>query len=134
MRRTFIVAHWSLTLPLAPFTLQAIDSLSGTNPNEMTTLLEVYPIVLLFSIPFSLPTLLVYLLCFYFLSKYDVKWKVAKLVLIVVSVIGITATFRLLDEGWMPYILIPYSVTTVVVGLIIRLKSSHSKPENPDML
>lgn len=73
MRRTYVIGHWTLTLLLAPFTSQAVQYILGTNPHQVVGLLEVYPITLIFNIVFSLPTFLVYMTCFYFLAKHNIK-------------------------------------------------------------
>jgi hypothetical protein len=129
MRKIYLLEHWVLTLLLAPFTLMAIESVFGSNPNEVVGLLEIYPITLLFSIAFSLPTFLIYLTCFYFLSTYNVKWKIAKLVLITVPVVGIPITLTILGGSMTPEFIIPYCVTTIIVGLLLNLKSANQKPE-----
>ena len=68
MRREYVIGHWILTILLAPVTSQAIQYIWGTDPHQVVGLLEVYPLTLIFSIAFSLPTFLVYLTCFGCLS------------------------------------------------------------------
>ena len=124
MRRTYIIAHWALTLLIAPFISQAIDFIFGINPHQVVGLLEVYPITLLFSIAFSIPTFLIYLTCFYFLSKQDVNSIVSKFILIAVSVLGIFITQTIIKGSMSQDIIIAYSVTAFIVGLILRLKET----------
>ena len=132
MRRTYIIIHWTLTLLIAPFSSQAIDYIFGANPHQVVGLLEVYPITLLFSIAFSIPTFLIYLTCFYFLSKQEVNSKVSKFILIAVSVLGIFITLIILKGNMIQDIIIAYSVTAFIVGLLLRLKESKIKTqENP---
>jgi len=127
MKRTFMIGHWALTLLIAPLTLQIIEYFFGPNPHQVVGLLEVYPITLLFSIAFSLPTFLIYLTCFYFLSKQDVNFIVAKLILIAISVLGIVVTQTIIKGSMSREIIIAYSVTSFVVGLILRLKEAKTK-------
>jgi hypothetical protein len=122
MKRTYVIGHWVLTLLLAPFTSQAIDYFYGTNPHQVVGLLEVYPITLLFSIAFSLPTFLVYLTCFCFLSKQDINFAISKAILIAVSVLGIYITQTIIKGTMSQDIIIAYSVTAIIVGLILRLR------------
>ncbi|CAN5761095.1 hypothetical protein BH11BAC3_BH11BAC3_13080 [soil metagenome] len=121
MKRTFIIAHWALTLLISPFTSQAIDYFNGSNPHQVVGLLEVYPITLLFSVIFSLPTFLVYLTCFYFLLKSKVNYVASKFILIAVSVIGIFITQTIIKGSMSKDIIIAYSVTAFTVGLVLTL-------------
>jgi Sec-independent protein secretion pathway component TatC len=122
MRRTFVVGHWALTLLLAPFTSQALQYILLPNPHRIAGLLEVYPIALIFSIAFSLPTFLVYLTCFHFLSKQNVNWRISKLILIAVSVIGICITMSIIQGSMSQDMAIAYSLTALIAGLLLKLK------------
>lgn len=132
MKRTYVIGHWVLTLLFAPFTSQAIQYIWGTNPHQVVGLLEVYPITLFFSIAFSFPTFLVYLTCFYFLSKQDINFAISKVILIAVSVLGIYITQKIIKGTMSQDIIIAYSVTAIVVGLILRIrKSKINTQDNP---
>ena len=124
MRRAYVIFHWVLTLLIAPFTPQAILYIWGTNPHQVVGLLEVYPITLILSILFSSPTFIVYLTCFYFLSKQDINVTKSKVILIAVSVLGIYITQTIIKGTMSQDIIIAYSVTAIVVGLILRIRKS----------
>jgi Na+/alanine symporter len=130
MKKAFVIGHWGLTLLLAPLTSQAFQSFWGTNPHQVVGLLEVYPITLLFSFAFSLPTFLVYLTCFYFLSRQDINFVISKVILIVVSVLGIYITQTIIKGTMSQDIIIAYSVTAIIVGLILRLRKPKPDKQN----
>ena len=130
MRRGYVIGHWILTLLLAPFTSQAIQLIWGTNPHQVVGLLEVYPISLLFSVAFSLPTFLIYLTCFYFLSKYCVKWTISKATLILISVLGVCVTMAIMKGSMSLDIAIAYSITALIVGLILKIKTNNTTKHN----
>lgn len=130
MRRRYVIGHWVLTLLIAPFTSQAIDYIYQTNPHQVVGLLEVYPITVLFSIAFSLPTFLIYLVCFYFLSKQNANSVVSKFILIAISVLGIFITQTLIKGSMSRDIIIAYSVTTIIAGLLLKLKECKTKTED----
>jgi len=131
MKREYVIGHWVLTILLGPFTSQAIQYIWGTNPHQVVGLLEVYPITLLFSIAFSLPTFLVYLTCFYFFSRHHINFVISKVILIVVSVLGIYITQTIIKGTMSQNIIIAYSVTAIIVGLILRIrKSKIDKQDN----
>ncbi len=127
MKRSYLIGHWVLTLLIAPFTSQAIQYIWGTNPHQVVGLLEIYPISLIFSIFFSLPTFLIYLACFYFLSKHEVKWTLSKLILISVSVIGVYITMTIIKGRMSQDIEIAYSFTALIVGLTLKIRTIKVK-------
>jgi hypothetical protein len=130
MRKTYVIGHWVLTLLIAPLISQAIEYVFGTNPHQVVGLLEVYPITLLFSIVFSFPTFLVYLTCFYFLSKQDINFTISKVILIAVSVLGIYITQTIIKGTMSRDIIIAYSVTAIIVGLILRIRKTKIKTQD----
>jgi hypothetical protein len=83
----------------------------------------------MFSIAFSIPTLLIYLIFFYFLSKNRVSISISKFVLIAVSAIGIVITQTIIKGSMSRDIIIAYSVTSVIVGLVLRLKDVNSNTQ-----
>jgi hypothetical protein len=130
MKTLYVIGHWGLTLLLAPFTSQAIQSIWGTNPHQVVGLLEVYPITLLFSLAFSLPTFSVYLTCFYFLSKKEINFAILKVILIAISVLGIYITQTMIKGTMSQDIIISYSVTAIILGLILRLRKPKVKTQD----
>lgn len=129
MKRTYLFGHWALTLLLAPVTSQVIQYIFRRNFHQVVGLLEVYPFTILFSIAFSLPTYLVYMICFYFLSKHEVSFVISKAVLILVSVLGIYITQTIISGTMSQQIIIAYSVTSIIVGLVLSLKESNVKEQ-----
>lgn len=129
MRRTYLLWHWFLTLIIAPFTSQLIEYIFGRDPHKVVGLLEVFPLVFLVSVLLSLPTFLIYCACFYFLSKGDVRPLKSKIILIAVSVAGICTTQSLIKGSMSQDIIIAYSVTAIIVGIVLRLKKSNEKSQ-----
>ena len=129
LTKTFVVAHWVLTILLAPFTSQLLQYAFIPNAHQIVGLLEVYPITLAFSIAFSLPTFLVYLTCFYFLSKRNVSPTISKYVLIGIAVTGVYVTMTIIKGSMSQDITIAYSLTTLIVGLFLKLKRKEKATE-----
>lgn len=127
MRKIYIMGHWGLTLLIAPLTSQAIEYMYRTNRGQVAALLEIYPVTLMFSIIFSLPTFLVYLACFYLLSHQDVPVWISKFILIAVSVSGVFITQTIIKGSMSQDIITAYSVTAVITGLVLRLKDGKMK-------
>lgn len=124
MRRSYLFAHWGLTLLAAPVAAQILQYILLPNPHRISGLLEVYPIVLVFSIAFSLPTLLVYAIAFYSFSRYKVNILVSKLALVSISVLGIYVTMTIIGGSMSQETARAYSLTALMIGLLLRLRYS----------
>ena len=129
MKRTYVIAHWILTLLIAPFMSQALEFFYGKDPHQVVGLLEVYPITLIFSIAFSIPTFIAYLTCFYFLSKHDTNVILSKFILITVSVLGILITQTIINGSMSQDISIAYSLTSIIIGLILTIRKQKLKTQ-----
>lgn len=123
MRRAYILEHWALTLLIAPFISQGLQYLFQPNPHQVAGLLEVYPITLTFSILFSLPTFLIYILCFFFLSIHMTNIHTSKVILILISIIGIMITMAIMNGSMTLDIIAAYSITSLGVGFLLKLHS-----------
>lgn len=123
----YAFGHWGLTLILSPFISYLIEHIWKNNLHQMVGLVEAYPLTFLLSIFFSFPTFIVYVICFYFLCKYNVKWMKAKAVLIIIAVLGVNITFSFLDWIIGPQLIVAYSLTTTIVGLLLNLKPYYIK-------
>ena len=119
--------HWGLTLLIAPFSSQAIEYVFIPNKHKIVGLLEVYPITLIFSLVFSLPTLLIYLISFYYLSKNNINPTVSKYLLIVIAATGVYVTMSIIGGSMSHEISIAYASTAVVVGMLLKLKRKEKE-------
>ena len=118
----FVIGHWVFTLLFAPFIAQAIEYIFCKKPHQIAGLVELYPITLLFSIFFSLPTVLIYLIIFLLLSRSKVKSILAKSVLISISVIGIYITQMQIGGSMTWEIITSFSVSSIIIGLFLKYK------------
>ncbi len=122
MKWTYSFAHWLCTVLVAPLTTQAISYCFGSEL-ELSALFKIYPIFLSYSLVFSLPCFLVYLLTFFLLSKSRVPLIASKLILITISIAGILATIIIVTPNTPYEITIGYSITSLIVGLSLNLSS-----------
>ncbi len=76
----------------------------------------------MFSIAFSLPTFLIYILCFKFLDKNNIQTALAKAILIAVSALGIFITISIIEGSMSQDIAIAYLITTIIIGLLLKLR------------
>lgn len=130
MRKTYIFFHWALTLIIAPVTSQLFHLVFGRSSHEIVSLLEVYPITLLFSIAFSMPTLIIYVASFNLLARLNWSYTFKKLILITVSVLGIFITQSIIGGSLSKEIIIAYAFTALIVGFLLRLKEIKVAEKN----
>jgi hypothetical protein len=122
MRRSFLIKHWLTTLILAPFLPSLYDLFFPSIKGQVISLLELYPVTVLMSLFFSLPTFALYYFLFVLLDRKNVSPLVAKILLISISMVGITITFLLIGGSYSIVSMIAYSVSVLISGLLYRLK------------
>jgi hypothetical protein len=125
MKPFYPLKHWLSTLLLAPFIPTVISIFYKLEDGLVVDLIEVYPITFVFSLFFSLPTMGIYCATFYYLSRSNIKIILAKTILILISVLGITIT-QLLIKGSMSFTIIySFSIATIICGLLWRLRTNE---------
>ena len=129
MNRFYPYKHWLTTLIIAPF-IPAITNLFYKPENTLVvSLLDVYPITFLFSIVFSLPTFAIYYFVFNILSRKNQSILLAKVILIALTVLGISIT-QLLIKGSMSFTIIySYSIAAIICGVIWKLGDNRNSEE-----
>ncbi|MFT3748781.1 MAG: hypothetical protein QM768_10710 [Agriterribacter sp.] len=127
MRKSYAIWHWVLTLIISPFSC-CIQQILESNSIDRTGLLGLYPYFILLGFAFSTPTLLVYLFCFYFLARSNIPVLLSRLILILITVLGIVITISVILEQMGLDFILPYSITAFMVGLVVKSGEKASKP------
>jgi uncharacterized paraquat-inducible protein A len=96
--------------------------LTRNNASQIVGLIEVYPITLIVSILFSLPTYIIYGFIDYLCIKNNVELKTNKWILISIALIGILITFLTIFKTKDLEITIGYFLTSLLFGVILKLK------------
>lgn len=122
MNYSFLFKHWGTTLLLGPLASLIINRLFVLNPHQVVSLFEFYPITLLFSLILSIPTYIIYGLVYYQLGIHQVKTRDSKVILIMVSTLGVVLTTAILSGSMSEDIALSYSVSTIIAGLSFKLK------------
>lgn len=122
MNWSYIFKHWSCTLLLGSTISALVYGFESLSPSEISKSLVWFLIYLIFSIIYSIPTLIVYFLAFYMLSnmKIDIMW--IKFILILITVTGITLTTLLYDPNTLEKLTMYYALSAIVSGILFRLK------------
>lgn len=121
MRRIYIVYHWALTLIFAPIIVKCIDYLFNLEPSIVGNL-SIYPVTFVFSIVFSLPTLVVYTAWFFFIRRHHKSVLFVKTSLILIAVLGIIIMFKITNLNLEKSTVTGYCIAAVITGFLERLK------------
>lgn len=124
--RHYPLAHWGMTLLLAPAMLHLIDYLIGIKSHVMDGLLELYPFALIFSIIFSIPSLLVNYIAYRLLSKTCLHPILVKVLLICLAIAGLYITCVNLGGSLMSHIFNSYGLTLILVGFLLPIASKKA--------
>lgn len=117
----YLFKHWFSTLLIAPFISQIIMYITILNSNKIVGLLEVYPIALIFSLAFSIPTYILYSFLYRILGQINTKEKYAKIILIAFAVCGIFITAMIIKGSMMKDVIWSYSISSIISGFIFKL-------------
>jgi hypothetical protein len=118
----YLIYHGFSTLMIAPFVVQLFMYLTLNNAHQIVGLVEVYPITLIFSLIFSFPTYLILLITDFLCLKKEFTDKQIKIILIVVTLIGIVITFYIIFKMRDLEVMFGYFLTSLATGLMIKLK------------
>ncbi len=129
MNKNYAIKHWLTTLLLAPFLPSVYELIFKPISGQVVGLLEVYPITLVFAFFFSLPTLVIYFLIFKMLIKQNVNPVLTKIILISLTVTGITTTILLIGGSLSLTLIFAFSLASIVAGCIfkIRMQTNNNK-------
>lgn len=127
------VKHWLLTLVIAPVLVILLGSLFSGTASEFNfgLMIVVSMYFVVFGFLLSLPTCLAYAIANLFLIMGEAPFKIMKIVLSGVAIVGLMLTWVILAgfEGDM-YIPIVYTIIIVLTGWLIPIqKKSKSEEE-----
>jgi len=116
---------------LAPFVFELFCIISESS-NKIAGLVEVYPITIIFSLIFSVPTYILYGIIYYFLAKKEVAINHSKTILILFTSISILVTFYVVFNARELYTSFAYAITSIVTGIFFKLnfKNDNHKSNN----
>lgn len=100
------------------------DIFKFLSPSEIGNALAWFTIYLIFSIIYSIPTLIIYLSVFYGLINKNIDSKRIKFILISIVITGITLTTLLIDFSSLKNLTIYYSISSVVTGILFKIQKT----------
>lgn len=119
MNWSYVFKHWGTTILMTSIIL---STYMGFENQEVFNDMWLFPWILIGGIVLSIPTLIVYILLFYLLNRYEISVKRVKAILISLTIMGIFTTCYILSKTWSLGIVLSYGVIAVVSGMLFRLK------------
>ena len=120
MKIEYTIKLWLLTIFLGPFIGGAYEILNNTS-GQVVGLLEVFPITLLFSFVLSIPTLIVVVVAAKLIKNSEISLRLKKLIILVLTILGIVVTLLLLGGSLIPTLMFSYSVAALLSTLILEI-------------
>jgi hypothetical protein len=133
MKISYAIGHWIFTLLGTPFISYIIEYIQKESSQEGFGLLEIYPFLVLFSMAFSVPAFFFYLICFFLLSSKSISLIISKFILIAVSVVGIVITVWVILKRIDESLIVPYSITSVITGIVLRISDTKKQDQKAGM-
>lgn len=130
MNQSYILKHWLATLIVAPFLPSLYELIFGSIKGQIVGLLEVYPITIIFSVIFSIPTLVIYYFIFIFLIRNPINSFLVKSILISWTIVGIVITILMIGGSLSKTLIFSYSLAAIVTGTLFRITRKVDVPKN----
>ncbi len=118
---TYVVKHWLFTLTISPLVLEIIEEIMPYG-EETTSVLGIYPVILIFSCILSIPTLIAYIIAYNVTRDLTHKTNIIKSILILVTVIGMIITFGAIGISPIYEFSISYSITAIVIAYSMKMQ------------
>jgi hypothetical protein len=110
-----------MTLLMGPLLLSSTNLFSKPIQALAIGLRDMYDFMLVFSVLFSLPTLATYYIIFKLLKTKEISPVFSKLILILWTIIGLTTTMLIIGGSAANEIIIAYSASAIISGLLLRM-------------
>lgn len=121
MNRNYIIKHWIATLLLGPFLLCFYEFVRNVGEESFLRTFELYPIIFIFSLACSIPTLTVCHLVFVYLIKKQANPKASKFTLISITIIGIAITILNIGGSMSMDMVLYYSIAAIITGMLLKI-------------
>jgi hypothetical protein len=126
MTSRYLIGLWIITILVAPFIYGAYEAKFDA-PGQVVTLIEVFPITIIFASIFSLPTLITALLLIRLIDKASLPNIKKKIIVIVLIVIGIMISLQVMGGSLVPVLTFTYVTALIIATLIMELLRKFKK-------
>lgn len=115
----YLLKLWISTLLLAPIIFGIYEYFIGDSKNVLTAI-ELSPILFIFSILFSLPTLIVAFIVNKLTSKQNFSFHKEKVINIVIAFLGIICTLLVIKGSLIPTLIPIYMISLSIAVFILE--------------
>lgn len=126
MNWSFLYKHWFGTLLLSPFVFD-LFCIIDKNKKAVVGLVEVYPITLIISLFFSIPTYILCAIIYYFFVKYEIAVKHLKTIVLAFIYLCILITFHIVFNGREFFTGLAYTLTSLLIGSILQFNFKKNR-------
>lgn len=123
----YLFKNWIFTLLIGPIISQIVAFIPFFNQILGVNLLGSYPIILIFTFVFSIPTYIIYAFIYYCFSDKNLSISYTKTILISITVIGISITSAFITGVLGFFFALSYSISSIMFGLIFNLDFKHEE-------
>lgn len=123
--------HFLTTLLIGPLMPVFFDAKSYPEgppaiPEFFMSVLETYPLFLIFGFAFALPTFILYYVSYKQIVRTAIPDVISKMLLNTEAITGLIITFKIIGGEFAPTAALSYSISVVLSSLFFKLR----KPEN----
>lgn len=126
MATKYLIKLWLLTLLLAPF-IYGIYTYFKDLTGQVVTLIEVFPVTIIFSFLMSLPTFIVALVANRVTSNQNFPSWILKAINISIALIGIPITLLLIKGSLIPTLIPTYIISLLISASLLEIYSQFRK-------
>ncbi len=121
MTNRYLFSFWIIALMIAPFIDVLYQLIIGHN-DKFSDLVEMYFVIVSFSIVFSLPTLLISYLTHRALDQTEVILLVKKLIILSIAILGMVVTLELIKGSMIPRLKTSYFMSLITSFMILEVR------------
>lgn len=122
--KKFVLKHWITTLIISPLLILLITFFDGQSMNFEGSY-ELYLLMFLFSILFSIPTYVFMFVVAYFLNKEERSMAQKKLILFSISLLGIIISFEIFLPDSTYYFILSYILISLASTFVFKINHQN---------
>lgn len=122
----YLLSLWFLTLMLSPLMTEIYKHFIQYE-SSIFSILELYPMTVVISAVYSIPTLIASFLLIKLNTYFELSDLSLKLLILLVSLIGININLSLIGGSITPFLRVSYSLTLLILFLMLELVSYFVK-------
>ena len=129
MNIKYLIGLWILTTLLAPFVFSGYELLFEV-PGKVISPIEIYPVMIIFTALFSLPTVISAIVIIKLNKNFGLKNMTLKILIWILWLTGIVLSLQLLGGSIIPALTISFIAAAIISVLIIEIRTKIGAKTN----